>query len=182
MIIFILHSGRHCAILIDTLRDWIESDAISPAGLSLIDEAPVMHRFRGPVAQWIEQRFPKPLVGGSTPLRPTSISKGPRAQRTTAKEITTAKLQQNIKGLGTRWGLSVSPRSPPGGWRRLYRNRQDAQVGRILQHVGYRLLLHRTFAIEEQNFNQLHGDILRLSYLLRGATTGGLVEYRFFQI
>ena len=23
------------------------------------------------VAQWIEQRFPKPLVGGSTPLRDT---------------------------------------------------------------------------------------------------------------
>jgi hypothetical protein len=31
-----------------------------------------MIAFSGPVAQWIEQAFPKRCVGGSSPLRPIS--------------------------------------------------------------------------------------------------------------
>lgn len=35
--------------------------------------APIIRRDSGAVAQWIEQRFPKPRVGGSSPLSPTTI-------------------------------------------------------------------------------------------------------------
>jgi hypothetical protein len=40
----------------------------------MIDQYAII-KLPGAVAQWIERRFPKPCVGGSSPLSPTSSTR-----------------------------------------------------------------------------------------------------------